>query len=838
MKTEYLHMKGILLKADLHVHSKYSRRPSAWVLRKIGCSESYTEPENLYALARDRGMDLVTITDHNTLAGSLEIAHLENTFLSEEITTYFPEDRCKFHVLAYDITEKQHEDISVLRNNVFQLIKYLNQEKIIYALAHPLFAINDRLTIEHLEQAFLLFNNFEINGSRDDHQNSVLQEILKNLTRADIDYLSNKYDLEPVGHEPWSKTLIGGSDDHSSLYIATTYTEVEGVSSVKEFMAGIAQNTVKVNAVASSPQTLSHNLCSIAYQFYCNKFGLDRYVDKEPLIKFIDHALVPSSEKGAGLGKRIRNIVTSRMSGHLFKSMPGTIGDIFQKNAAAIILKSPCMSKLLKQSNHNLEDMNKAWFQFANQISEEILRQFADSILKSLNSANLFNVFHTIGSVGSIYTMLAPYFVSYSVFVKDRRFCSYCLEHFSNGGKPTSLSQQDTSRQIKRPRLKIAHFTDTFYDINGVALTLRMQVEMAIKNKKQLTIITCCPESGISGPSATARHERSGVTNFMPVGTFEMPEYPDMKLYYPSLLEMLNYCYEQQFSHIHSATPGPIGLAALAIASILKIPIYGTYHTALPQYVNHLTDDQYMEDIMWKYLIWYYNQMDALYVPSMATGNELEEKGIPKEKIRFYPRGIDIQRFHPSRGNGFFSKRFDLSENGFKLLYVGRISKEKNLSDLVDTCKGLAEIRSDFHLIMVGSGPYLNEMKIELNGLPAIFTGFLEGDELAQAYASADIFIFPSTTDTFGNVVLEAQASGLPVIVSDEGGPKENLIPGKTGFIVPARNPGALSEAVFKLMNNPQRLKEMKQNARSYTEDRSFESANAKLWESYRTVSC
>ena len=169
---------------------------------------------------------------------------------------------------------------------------------------------------------------------------------------------------------------------------------------------------------------------------------------------------------------------------------------------------------------------------------------------------------------------------------------------------------------------------------------------------------------------------------------------------------------------------------------------------------------------------------------------------------------------------------------------MGRISREKNLSDLVDTCKSLAEIRSDFHLIMVGSGPYLNEMKVDLNGLPAIFTGFLEGDELAQAYASADIFIFPSTTDTFGNVVLEAQASGLPVIVSDEGGPKENLIPGKTGFIVPARNPGALSEAVFKLMNNPQQLKEMKQNARSYTEDRSFESAYAKLWESYRTVSC
>ena len=85
------------LKADLHVHSKYSKRPSEWILRKIGCSESYTEPQKLYAIAWDRGMDLVIITDHNTLAGSLEIAHLEGTFLGEEITTYFPEDGCKLH---------------------------------------------------------------------------------------------------------------------------------------------------------------------------------------------------------------------------------------------------------------------------------------------------------------------------------------------------------------------------------------------------------------------------------------------------------------------------------------------------------------------------------------------------------------------------------------------------------------------------------------------------------------------------------------------------------------------------------------------------------------------
>src|SRR6056297_3144395 len=125
------------LKIDLHVHSQSSRRPSQWVLQKLNCPESFTNPLKLYEVAKARGMDYVTITDHNTLAGALEIAHLRDTFVSEEITTYFPEDNCKLHVLALNITEAQHEDITRLRKNVYELAGYLNKAKIVHILAHP-----------------------------------------------------------------------------------------------------------------------------------------------------------------------------------------------------------------------------------------------------------------------------------------------------------------------------------------------------------------------------------------------------------------------------------------------------------------------------------------------------------------------------------------------------------------------------------------------------------------------------------------------------------------------------------------------------------------------------
>ncbi len=807
-------MKRILLKADLHVHSKFSTRPSEWILRKLGCAESYTEPLRLYEIARSRGMDLVTITDHNTLSGSLEIAHLEHTFISEEITAYFPEDRCKLHVLAFGLTEAHHEDISRCRENVFDLVRYLDEKEILYAVAHPLYAINERLTPVHVERMLVLFQNFELNGSRDDFQNDILKKILSSLEKEDIDRLADKNGLTPAYPFPWKKNLIAGSDDHSSLNIAMNYTEVHGADSIETFFAGIREGTAHANGLAASPKTLAHNIYSIAYQFYNSRFDLEQYVGKDLLMRFIHRALTLAEREEEGLVGRIRKVLGYRKPSAAFEASSKGVQALFQREAKRILTTDANMKRLLSRPLNPPGEMEEAWFEFVNQLAEKILKLFADSALINLSGANLFDLFHTLGSAGSLYTMLAPYLVSYTVFAKDRRFCRRCRDIFTR--KETNA---------KDHRLNVAHFTDTFHDVNGVALTLRMQVETAKRTHKQLTMITC-------GPPVDSEH----VVNFEPIGTFEMPEYPGMKLYYPPLLRMLDYCYEKGFTHIHSATPGPIGIAALIIARILNLPVFGTYHTDLPRYVDQLTEDTAMSEICWRYSVWYYNQMDAVYAPSHATGDELVSKGVKKEKVRFYPRGIDIERFHPSKRNGFFENRYASKTDLVKLLYVGRISKEKNLLDLVEICRRLHHTRRDFHVYIVGDGPFMKSLKEAFRSLPATMTGFLEGDALAQAYASSDIFIFPSTTDTFGNVVLEAQAAGVPVIVTDEGGPRENLLDKKTGYIVPAGDIDAFVERIRLLMDNaPQRI-EMGRNARRYVENRSFDAAYIKLWESYKEI--
>jgi glycosyltransferase involved in cell wall biosynthesis len=264
----------------------------------------------------------------------------------------------------------------------------------------------------------------------------------------------------------------------------------------------------------------------------------------------------------------------------------------------------------------------------------------------------------------------------------------------------------------------------------------------------------------------------------------------------------------------------------------MRLPIYGTYHTSLPQYTQYLTQDFALEELMWKFVLWYYNQMDLVFAPSHSTANELIAKGLSPQKVRVYPRGIDIRRFHPSKRNGYYAKNFQMRDE-IKLLYVGRISREKNLDILEQAFVDLHRELPNVRLIMVGDGPYRAEMEANLAGAPAVFTGYLEGEALAQAYASADLFVFPSATDTFGNVVLEAQASGLPVIVAAEGGPRENLIPGQTGLIVPATTPEAFKKAVLKIIRTPGLLERMKNQARQYMEGRSFEKSFEQVWAYY-----
>lgn len=808
------------MKADLHVHSKFSRRPAEWILQKLGCPESFTEPRTLYAIAKARGMSFVTITDHNAIDGCLEIADRPDCFMSEEVTTYFPEDRCKLHVLVYDIDEKIHAEIQRLRENLYDLSEYLNNIGIVYVLAHPLYPVNGKLTVDHFEKLLLIFRNFELNGARNEEQNRCLELVLRSLTPQMINRLADKHSMAPGFEMPWKKNIVGGSDDHSSLTIASRYTHVPGTESVADFLTGISMGKAVVKGVGSTPKALGRNLYSIAYQFYGNKFNLDRYVNDDLLFNLLHRFLHTDTKRELGWAGRLSFLWSCYRRRRSSDKYESGILSLLKVEAHRLMWDDPELSQLRGNGNRHRETVDQQWFQFVSTISSRVLSRFTDQIIDSLAGAHFINVFDSLGSAGALCCLLAPYFVAYSLYGEDRKFGRKILRHFTapQSGRATTSPQE----------LRVAHFTDTLYETNGVARTLRKQVRIALKSGKKYEVITC---------HVGGHRSEEGICSFIATGGYELSVYPEQKLHYPPFLDMLDYCYNQNFTHIHAATPGTLGLAALGIARILKLPIVGTYHTALPQYAEYLTNDHSIADAVWRYIVWFYDQMDRVWVPSTATGRELADKGIHPSKIIVFPRGVESDELRPDKRNGMLDEN-SVCRGKIKVLYVGRVSKEKNLPILVAAFMALARERKNVCLIVVGDGPYRPEMEEALQGAPCHFTGYLHGEALAEAYASCDLFVFPSTTDTFGNVVLEAQASGLPVIVTGIGGPRENVLDGETALIVKGNDAQSLFQGLLALVDDPERRSTMGRAARTYAEGRSFEKAFLSSWEMYSTVSC
>jgi glycosyltransferase involved in cell wall biosynthesis len=803
------HTQEAEMKADLHLHSKHSRRPAHWVLQKLGCPESFSEPEVLFRLTQRAGMGAFTLTDHNTIDGCLETAHLPGAFISEEVTTYFPEDRCKLHVLVWGIDQEIHLELQRLRENVFDLVAYLRQEGLAHALAHPLYSINGKLSPEHFERVLLLFSHLELNGARDEAQNRVLELICRHLTPQLLAELAERHRLEPSHPEPWRKVLVAGSDDHSALGAARRHTEAPEADGPAGLLAAVRAGRCRPRGRGSSPRSLAHTLYGIAYQYYNQRFGLERYLHGQVLLRFLDRLLKPEPQAP--------RFTWRGWSGRWMERggwrRRDRLQDVLKRESERLIRQDPELSAILRGRRAPGAGGEEQWFDFVERVSNRVLRRLGERLYGHLSGANVFSIFESMGGAGSLLLMMSPYFVPFGLFSRDRQLSRRIAGR---------LLPPPEARRLA-PGLKAAHFTDTLYETNGVARTLAEQARLAQAQGKDLTLYTCAE----SPPSLAGR-----VRNLKPLATYPLPMYPDQKLFLPPFLRLLNELYEEGFTYLHSATPGPVGLAALGAARILQLPISGTYHTAVPQYASHLTGDQGLEELSWRYILWYYDQMDRVYAPSRHTADELVGRGLSPDKVRVYPRGVDTEVFHPRWRGPELDSRLGLSGE-VKLLYVGRVSREKSLPVLVEAFKSLAGGGRPVHLVVVGEGPYLEEMRAELAGWPASFTGRLEGRELARAYASCEVFLFPSTTDTFGNVVMEAQASGLPVVVTDAGGPAENVEPGRTGLVVPGGDPAELAAAAEALAANPLRRREMGRQARAAMEKRSFGQAFQALWALY-----
>src|SRR5689334_1085519 len=260
-------------KCDLHIHSRFSARSEEWLFRRLEFPDSYSDPRLLHRELMERGMDFVTITDHDTIEGCLQIQDLPNTFISEQVTTYFPQDPCKIHLLVWGITEQQHADITIVRDNIFSLQRYLAGANIAHAVAHPLYSINGKLEASHLERLILLFKHFEgINGLRDALLSDLTQQLFSSLTPEKIKELASHHNLAPTHPEPWRKIFVGGSDDHGGKFIASAFTETPGATSIEKFLDHVRAGNCEARGDGGTPLALSHGFYNTLGCFIQDRF--------------------------------------------------------------------------------------------------------------------------------------------------------------------------------------------------------------------------------------------------------------------------------------------------------------------------------------------------------------------------------------------------------------------------------------------------------------------------------------------------------------------------------------------------------------------------------------
>ncbi|XP_011047421.1 PREDICTED: uncharacterized protein LOC105141768 isoform X3 [Populus euphratica] len=247
---------------------------------------------------------------------------------------------------------------------------------------------------------------------------------------------------------------------------------------------------------------------------------------------------------------------------------------------------------------------------------------------------------------------------------------------------------------------------------------------------------------------------------------------------------------------IHASSPGIMVFGALAIAKLLSVPIVMSYHTHVPVYIPRYTFSWLVKP-MWMIIKFLHRAADLTLVPSAAIGRDLEAARVTTaNKIRLWNKGVDSESFHPRFRSHEMRMRLSNGEPEKPLIvHVGRLGVEKSL----DFLKRVMDRLPGARIAIIGDGPYREELEKMFTGMPAVFTGMLGGEELSQAYASGDVFVMPSESETLGLVVLEAMSSGIPVVGVRAGGIPDIIPPeldGKTGFLF---NPGDLDDCLSKL---------------------------------------
>jgi glycosyltransferase involved in cell wall biosynthesis/predicted metal-dependent phosphoesterase TrpH len=761
-------------RVDLHCHSTASEISKLGIQRSLGLPECATPPEEVYELAKRRGMDFVTITDHDTIDGCLQIADLDDVFISEELTAWFRGEPQAVHVLCFGLTPDDHARLQEWNHDLEACAEYLHSHGIACSLAHPFYAVEAPLSPAHRRQLAQLFPVWETrNGSR-----------ARELNMPAAIYI-----------ETHGGTGTGGSDDHAGVDIGRTFTETPPAATPEEFLRHIRDGRAEARGEQGSAAKWAHAAMGLATRalLLADADSSQHQTGCASPSAAAHPRLKPSPDPDAIL--KIAERVMSEGD-----ARRGDVGGDLGPRDARALLDAFVAAVGVEPGRALIDHMQTDEFSHAElarrarRVHEHRLRLVVDRSVETLESA---------GEPGELAVRAVE--TAREVFRAAIPAIPYAPAAAFLGKEKAKLNPSEGPKRI-------ALIADAIGGVHGVTRTIERVREMGVPGYDVEVIGT----------------DRNVDRRLSAVAEVDVPFYAGLEIGMPSLPAMVEALAEGHFDAVHLTSPGPAGVTAALIARIMDLPVLGSWHTELAAYAGLRSASPELECGVDAALSLFYRQCGRVLSPSPASDESLVRLGVERALIGRWGRGVDTSRFDPDLRDA------DRYPGEIKVLYAGRLTKEKGADLLVESFLRAYAADPRLHLLLAGGGPE-EEMLKERLGDQATFLGWLEGDELPRAYASADIFLFCSRTDTFGQVLVEAGASGLPVVAVDEGGPSSIVVDGETGRLCEPQ-PAMLAAAIQQLADSPAWRAKLGRQGREAACARTWEASMLQLAEGYDRV--
>lgn len=596
--------QSVIYRADLHVHSRCSGNPANPGIRALRSRESYSDPLQVYAAAKARGMDFVTITDHNTLDGSLAIAHLTGTFLGCEFDTWFPDDGVRVHVVALGIDEVTFAAADQARASIYDLVACLREAGTTHFLAHPLFDMTGKLTPDHVEKLLLLFNTIEgLNGARTDRCNGLFQEIARGLTAEKLFAMAERQGLEPLGERPWQKALTGGSDDHSGLFIAGAHTVAGGDGTPAGFLRSVAAGECRPAGEHGDARLLAHSIYTASFHRIREIARLDEEVPHPRYSRWMKQGFGELGPNTSLLEKAVHGV--RKLAPGLYEAGDGR-GERWEE------LLDEQIGNLLATAEGLLalgsDELNRRFFSVAQRLADDVVSFHLQLLLRADRKLRLGEKFGSGFAVGMVHFLEIPYFIAWFVQSRDRASQLELRRHFL---------------EELAPPARLAVFGDVGGDgapDGPLARALRAAGETRGVGVEFITIT----------PEATSQDGE--VTNFRVLAWRRGADGRGVAV--PSGIELLDHLEQERCTAIHVTSTGAAGIAGVLAAKLLHLPVTGLADLRQQPLPVSAAKGRGRHRVPGLLL---YKMLDVVLVPSREAALLLSANGVDPGRIRILP---------------------------------------------------------------------------------------------------------------------------------------------------------------------------------------------------------